>query len=143
MILAGFFIESCNQLLGVSKEVIEKELLPDGNFDILKKFAQDKNQRTLVFSKIETTAAEEDELKQEQAEKKEPVADSISLTISDKVKYHGSSAQVIAFLKREPYKRLTLKDQDKIKQEPEALSPTPNPGEVNNMEEVVDLGSQL
>jgi len=43
MILAGFFVESCNQLLGVSKELINKELLPEGSFEILRKFASDKN----------------------------------------------------------------------------------------------------
>jgi len=67
-----------------------------------------------VFSKIEPSAATDEELKQGQAEKKEPQesqAGNIVLTISDKVTYHGSSAQAIAFLKREPYKRLTLKDQ--------------------------------
>lgn len=64
-ILAKFFIETCHSLLGVNKDLINRELHRDGSFEILKTFASDKNQRSLVFSKVDkSSAANSEEVKQ-------------------------------------------------------------------------------
>ncbi len=117
-ILAKFFIETCHSLLGVNKDLINRELHRDGSFEILKTFASDKNQRSLVFSKVDkSSAANSEEVKQAVAKAEsfvDPQDDTgVQLFISNKVEYQGISAMTIAFLKREPYKHLYLKDNEK------------------------------
>ena len=91
-ILAKFFIETCHSLLGVNKDLINRELHPDGSFEILKTFASDKNQRSLVFSKVDkSSAANSEEVKQAVAKAEsfvDPQDDTgVQLFISNKVEY--------------------------------------------------------
>jgi hypothetical protein len=143
-ILAKFFVETCHQLLGVNKDLINHQLHPHGSFEILNAFASDKSQRTLVFSKVERTSSGDDEIKQTDPQEKRETSD-VRLVISNKVEYQGASAQAIAFLKREPYKHLYLKDQDKLKIDTEEKSTATTAGDVATTmdEEFVDLSSQL
>jgi hypothetical protein len=85
-ILARFFVETCHQLLGVNKDLINHQLHPGGSFEILNSFASDKSQRTLVFSKVERTIQAADDIKNtETSEKREP--SDVRLIISNKVEY--------------------------------------------------------
>jgi hypothetical protein len=49
-----------HQLLGMNKDLINRELHPNGTNEILMAFASDKNQRTIVFSKVEKVESVEE-----------------------------------------------------------------------------------
>lgn len=133
--LGNFFIESVHQLLGLNKDLINRELHPNGTNEILNNFASDSNRRTIVFSKIEKAADSEELKNSDPQEKKEAVT--VKLLISDKVEYQGVAAQTVAFLKREPFKLLSLKDKSSI----EEKSPTPTGEAAEIEEEYVDLSA--
>ena len=99
----------------------------------------------MVFSKVDkSSATNSEEVKQTEVSKVESSIDpqddtGVQLFISNKVEYQGTSAMTIAFLKREPYKHLYLKDNEK---KMEAV--TPGGEQTGAMdEEVIDLSSQL
>jgi hypothetical protein len=147
-ILGKFFIESVHQLLGVNKDLINRELHPQGSNEILTRFASDKNQRTIVFSKVEKPDSNEEEVKSVDPQDKKEAATSIKLYISDKVEYQGTTAQAVAFLKREPYKLLYLKDKlnmevGKMPSVTPGNDATPGGDPSALDQEDVDLSSQL
>lgn len=53
------------------------------------------------------------------------------------MEYQGSAAQTVAFLKREPYKTLNIKDQAK------KVTPSGTPGEGTIEDEYVDISNQI
>lgn len=137
-VLGRFFAETAHSLLNVPQELVEKELNPA----VLGDFASDKNQRTLVFAKIEKSASGPEESPQV---KKEPVAVSTKIVVSNKVEFQGASTMAIAFIKREPHKHLYLKNQAAAENESKAASITSGGDEQPaTIEDVsVDISSQL
>ena len=56
-ILCGFLRETVASLLAVNKDLLNRELHSPEKLEMLKQFAVDKGQRTLVVSKVERPAA--------------------------------------------------------------------------------------
>ena len=56
-ILCGFLRETVAQLLAVNKDLLNRELHTPSVLELLKHYAMDKGQRSLVVAKIERPAA--------------------------------------------------------------------------------------
>lgn len=105
--------------MAVNKDLLNRELHTPAKIDLLKQFAQDKNQRSLVVAKIEkpstntsvdgadTTASARDGSGSDTQSSMRQEGN-LEITFSTKIEYMGPNAQTIAFLKREDFAKLDL-----------------------------------
>ena len=100
-ILCKFLLETVSSLLAVNKDLLNRELHTPAKMDLLKQFAQDKNQRSLVVAKIEkpssntsvdgadTTASARDASGSESSMRQDG---NLEITFSTKIEYMGPNA---------------------------------------------------
>lgn len=105
--------------MAVNKDLLNRELHTPEKLEILKAYALDKSQRSLVVAKIEkpahndsvdgadTTASHASGTNSD-ASSSMRLDGNIEITLSKVVEYLGPNAQTIAFLKREDHAKLDL-----------------------------------
>ncbi len=112
-ILNAYLTACCITLLGVDKDYFHKEIHNPDNQKIIKNFASERNQRSLVVSKSEQEpATAEAAAKAPEAPPEKPKE---IIEFSLEVAYKGSNTYAVAFLKREQYPTLDLSVHDLTK----------------------------
>jgi len=127
-ILCKYLLETVSSLLAVNKDLLNRELHTPAKLELLKQFALDKSQRSLVVAKIEkpatnasvdgadTTASAQDGSGSDSRSSMHQDGN-LEITFSTKIEYNGPNSQTIAFLKREDFAKLDLTtdmDLDKV-----------------------------
>lgn len=160
-ILCKYLQETVASLLAVNKDLLNHELHAPEKLELLKQFAQDKSQRSLVIAKIEkpstnasvdgadTTASNKDASATSDTMSLSSMRDSnIQIYFSTKIEYLGPTAQTIAFLKREDFAKLDLAsgmDLDKVLEtgltsQDSQAAPTGDHSDLSSQIQVVNLG---
>lgn len=122
-ILCKFLQETIASLLAVNKDLLNRELHTPKKLELLKTFALDKSQRSLVVAKIDkisgganqsidgadtTTGSVPDGSGSETNSTSMRQDGNVEISFGTKIEYLGPNAQTIAFLKREDYAKLDL-----------------------------------
>ena len=118
--------------------------------ELLKAFALEKGQRSLVVAKIEKPATNtsvdgvDTSSNQEASDSQSSIRPdgNIEISISTKVEFLGANAQTIAFLKREDYSKLDLSGGIDLQARDVNIS-TADTASGNPPEEGTDLSSQI
>ena len=115
-LLVDYLNRVCSSLLDLNKDLLNWHLVQDRTLSLIKRFAEDKQTRALVVAKIDRNQTGPSESDNTQASievvsdsvSSQPDGSNIQVLFSEKVEYMGSTAQTIAFLKRESYSTLDL-----------------------------------
>ena len=114
--LCSFLQKAITSLMAVNKDLLNMTLHTPEKQELLKAFALEKGQRSLVVAKIEKPATNnsvdgvDTSASQEASDSQSSIRPdgNIEISISTKVEFLGANAQTIAFLKREDYSKLDL-----------------------------------
>lgn len=116
-VLNSYLTACCFTLLDVNKDIFHKEIHKPENQKVIKNFATERNQRSLMICKmeIESVATELPTAPQQEKTEGEPAHPKELIEFSLEVAYKGPSAHVIAFHKRELYATLDLSSHESSK----------------------------
>ena len=147
--LCGFLQKAITSLLAVNKDLLNLTLHTPEKQELLKAFARDKGQRSLVVAKIEKPATNTsvdgvDSSSQNASDSQSSIRPdgNIEISISTKVEFLGANAQTIAFLKREDYSKLDLSGGIDLQARDVNISAA-DTASGNPPEEGTDLSSQI
>lgn len=115
-----YLIASCSTILDVNKDKLNNTLHQPDVQDLLAQFASDKNQRTLLVSRVDSRGGPGPDANTDEPLASPRTTDKSVTTSGEndvvkfslKVEYHGGAAHSIAFLKREQYGFLDLRTDD-------------------------------
>jgi hypothetical protein len=112
-ILVDYLFETAASLLDLNKDLLNWQLHQAPTLQLVKQFAEDKQTRSLVIAKVDRSQGDQEQPPMTKADDTDQMSmqteGSVQVLFSEKVEYLGTTAQTIAFLKRESYAVLDLR----------------------------------